>query len=116
MSIPCFTAVQIGCYLYVAGGRTVEDTLITSVERYDPINDEWTHVYEWANATSDGAAFVSNDLIYLIGGYDQPYNAIGNVTVLNVTSWEETYNVPPIPTPRGDLAVSTLNGKGHSVV
>jgi len=37
-----YAAAKVGNYLFVAGGRRQsDDSIITSIERYDPFANEW---------------------------------------------------------------------------
>lgn len=65
--------VAEGWFIFAFGGRN-GDTLLTSVECYDPVNNEWTYVgtslpsgqYEMASVSANG-------LIYTMGGFSGAY-------------------------------------------
>jgi hypothetical protein len=101
---------KVGKYLYVVGGRNLDDSLIQEIDRYDPQADTWeSNVFTWSNATSDGGAFAVDDLLFLVGGYDGIYNTLANLTALNTTSGEWT-DFPSMQLGRGDIAVTPFEG------
>ena len=90
-----FIAARIGDFIYLAGGRNVDDSLIDSIDRYDVVNNVWTaNVFQWSNAISDAGAFAINDLLYFVGGYDASYNTLANLTSLNINTGEWKFDYP----------------------
>ena len=105
------TAARVGNYLYVAGGRTVpDDTIITTVERYDPFTEKWDNPFNWTDASSDGAAFGLGDLLYLVGGYSQNYNTLSNITAVNTLTYAFNYSLPNMEVSRGDISAVQFEG------
>lgn len=105
-------AARVGNYLYVAGGRTLNDSLIPEIDRYDPRTDTWeANVFTWPDVTSDGGAFAVDDLLYLVGGYDGAYNTLANLTALNTSNGEWIVDLPSMQLGRGDIAVTAFEGK-----
>jgi hypothetical protein len=70
------------------------------------------------NATSDGAAFASNNLLFMVGGYNQDYSEYSNKLIsLDTTSLTFNYGLPPMPTGRGDISVQAMaNGDQFYVI
>lgn len=110
-------AVKIDQYLWLLGGRTVEDDLITSVERYDTTTDTWTTPFNWTEAVSDAAAFAANDgIIYVVGGYDAAYNTLSQLIAIDSSNGAVDNSLPSMFLGRGDLAVIQFQGNNFWVV
>lgn len=95
--------------LCVIGGRDTSDTLIAPIDCYDATTNVWTEVGTLPDEylTSDAAAYASDNTVHLIGGYKQDYEALSQVTVVDMsdlTNIQFTKGVP-IDTPRGDINV-----------
>ncbi len=106
-------AARLGTKLYIAGGRDVYDTIISTIDVYDTILDSWATISTiWPTATSDGGAFTYNSNVLLIGGYDQFYNLTSNLTAFDpstnafTTKASMTYS-------RGDVAVTVNNNYAY---
>ncbi len=104
-------ATKIGNYLYVIGGRDVNDNLITAIDRYNVLNDTWELVVDWKNATSDGVAWSieRENLLMIAGGYDAIYATEGILTTYNVISGVFDTNYPKMNVGRGDTQVAHIN-------
>jgi N-acetylneuraminic acid mutarotase len=102
----------VGSKLYLAGGRTLTDDLITAIDVYDPVLNSWTTPFFWTNATatSDGAAFGYKELLFIVGGYTASYDTPGVLTSLNTVTGIFSTNYPVMPTGRGDISVLPYNG------
>ena len=52
----CFIRHVLSIYLLscIGGRRAISDSIITTIERYDVLNDKWRHEADWEDATSDG--------------------------------------------------------------
>lgn len=105
------SATKIGNYLYVIGGRDVNDNLITAIDRYNVLNDTWEFVVDWKNATSDGVAWSieRENLLMIAGGYDAIYATEGILTTYNVISGVFDTNYPKMNVGRGDTQVAHIN-------
>lgn len=105
------SATKIGNYLYVIGGRDVNDNLITAIDRYNVLNDTWELVVDWKNATSDGVAWSieRENLLMIAGGYDAIYATEGILTTYNVISGVFDTNYPKMNVGRGDTQVAHIN-------
>mmetsp|Transcript_21940 Transcript_21940/g.36739 ORF Transcript_21940/g.36739 Transcript_21940/m.36739 type:complete len:476 (+) Transcript_21940:118-1545(+) len=108
-------AAKVGEYLFVAGGRTVEDNLITTVERYDPATDTWTNPFNWSAASSDGAAFANGNTLYLVGGYDATYNTLTTLTAFDTTTGAIDTSLSGMQLGRGDIAAIPFDGDYYVV-
>jgi N-acetylneuraminic acid mutarotase len=104
-------SVAVDRHLYVFGGRELNDSLITQVDRFDVQSGLWeADVFSWPAASSDGSAFAVADMVYLVGGYDAEYDTLTRVETLNVTSgkWGFAAN---LTVGRGDIALAEWNGE-----
>ena len=60
-------------YLYAVGGYDgVARQCLNSVERYDPVSDEWSIVEPMNQRRSGAAVAVLENFLYAIGGHDGP--------------------------------------------
>ena len=60
-------------HLYAVGGYDgVARQCLNSVERYDPVSDEWTLVEPMNQRRSGAAVAVLENYLYAIGGHDGP--------------------------------------------
>ena len=102
------TSVQVQNHLCVLGGRDAMDVLIAPIDCYDTTTNEWTEVGSLPDeyVTSDFASYVAdNDIVYMIGGYTQEYEALSQVILMDmsdVTNIRYEKGVD-IDTPRGDI-------------
>lgn len=97
--------------LYVAGGRTVEDSIIKTVDKYDVEKNLWETVATWDTATSDGAAFSYNSKLYLVGGWNADYSLAETALVsLNVDTlvWDMSHAAMPFGV--GDIVATPFGG------
>jgi len=106
-------SAKVGNYLYVAGGRALNDSLILMIEQYNPITNEWNNMWMWPNtstATSDGVAFGAGNLLYIAGGYDSMYNSPGYLYSVDVTTghWNQLASMKK---GRGDIEVAEFHGR-----
>lgn len=108
-------------YIYVAGGRNVSDHIIEEIYRYDVFTNTWEFVCNWeTGATSDLVAFTtpSDSLLYLVGGYTQTYDILGDMQVLDTTTGQflpaGTY--PSMSVARGDSQAASLYDRLYFVI
>lgn len=72
-------AVALGTKIYIAGGRTLEDKIIESIDVFDTVSGTWGDSIPWSGARSDNAAVADGDNIIFVGGYNADYSvAKGN--------------------------------------
>eukprot|EP01038_Epipyxis_sp_PR26KG_P008024 gene8024-10873_t len=109
-------AAKVDNNMYIAGGRALDDSLITTIEKYNPITDKWSVAFEWPNATSDGIAFGVDDILYIVGGYLADYSSPGLITAINVTSGEFNSSLAKMPYGAGDIAGAQISGNGFYVI
>ncbi|RYY83378.1 hypothetical protein EON63_11330 [archaeon] len=106
----------MGQYLYLFGGRDLNDTVVSIVDRYDTIANTWDNPLPLLPIPlSDGGAFTSiynETYIYLVGGYDQLYHSKSDVWVVDTSTHTYTNtSVPDMQLSRGDVAVVQVNGE-----
>jgi len=105
---------QVHNNLCVIGGRDTSDTLIDSIDCYDPTTNAWTEVGTLPEEylTSDFAAYASDDnTVHLIGGYNQNYEALSQVTLVDMSDLNDIKfeKGVSIDTPRGDISVVAVD-------
>lgn len=87
------SAVVLNGYIYVLGGKTINGTILNTVERFDPSTNTWDNssVAPFDRPRYDAAASVMNNSIYIIGGRDDENEVLKKVEVYHVTSnsWDE---------------------------
>jgi len=102
----------VGGRLCVFGGRDAEDALVSEVDCYDPEEDEWTTpaTLPAEYTTSDHTAFVRGTDVYLVGGYNPDYTALGQVTVVDMSDPSSVRYGPgeSLLEERGDIDVAVL--------
>ena len=78
-----------GGHIYVAGG--FNDSLIDSVERYDPATNEWSRVANLPDRTDSTALLESQSLLFCIGGESFKSVGVSDVYVYDpaANSWRE---------------------------
>ncbi|RUS82922.1 hypothetical protein EGW08_009306 [Elysia chlorotica] len=76
--------VEVGGYLYVAGGRDNNRRILNSCEKYDPFNNCWTPLAPMNHARV-GFGFVAiRNMIYAIGGSNDMTDPLTSVEVYDV--------------------------------
>mmetsp|Transcript_15276 Transcript_15276/g.22548 ORF Transcript_15276/g.22548 Transcript_15276/m.22548 type:complete len:407 (-) Transcript_15276:120-1340(-) len=80
-------AVLIDSYIWLIGGRDVEDNIITAVDVFDVITETWETVGQLSNVTSDLAVYAKDDIIYMVGGWNADYSlTLNQVTMFDTTN------------------------------
>ena len=99
---------QVGNNLCVIGGRDVSDTLIPQIDCYDTTTNVWTEVgtLPMEYQTSDFAWWLEGTKVHLIGGYNQIYVSLSQVTLVDMSNLTDIQFEPgvPIDSPRGDIS------------
>lgn len=99
---------QVNNNLCVVGGRDTADNLVAAIDCYDATTNAWTEVGTLPEKymTSDFASYTLGDKVYIIGGYNQGYEALSQVVVMDMSNMDDTITFEegvPIDTPRGDI-------------
>ena len=106
-------SVLIQNKLCVIGGRDVADILIRQIDCYDPTTQTWSEVGTLPDdyQTSDFASYAVGNTVYLIGGYNQGYEALSKVTLMDMSDLTNIQFTPgvPITEPRGDITAVAIN-------
>mmetsp|Transcript_12681 Transcript_12681/g.19086 ORF Transcript_12681/g.19086 Transcript_12681/m.19086 type:complete len:398 (+) Transcript_12681:296-1489(+) len=79
-------AVLIDDYIWLIGGRDVEDNIITAVDVFHVITETWETVGQLSNVTSDLAVYAKNEIIYMVGGWVADYSEASNQVTMFDTS------------------------------
>ncbi|KAK6038481.1 kelch repeat protein [Cooperia oncophora] len=56
-------------HLYAAGGRDESSNDLSSVEKYNPLTDEWTEVAAMKEKRAEVKLVVANEKLYAVGGH-----------------------------------------------
>lgn len=116
------TVTTDGERVFVAGGFVppppdVEDRppVSRTLLAYDPGTDAWTDEGRVPIGTHHAAFVRVGELLYLIGGYrDNTFDPIGDVWIYDPAAGEWSEGTP-MPTPRGALAFTVLDGRVHTI-
>lgn len=77
--------VTHGGYIYVFGGKTLNNTILNTVERFNPVTQQWESSASFTTPRMGAAAIVFGDSIFLTGGRDQfSGEALKEVEIYNV--------------------------------
>jgi hypothetical protein len=96
--------------IYVFGGRSLNDSLITDVDAYDIAGNVWSTPCSWTSATSDNTAFVADNRIFLTGGYNADYStAVSDLLEFTPNGCSFTPRAS-MPAARGDVSSTTVGG------
>lgn len=111
--------------IYVAGGfeqssswRSRQSSASTKVEVYDPVSNRWSAKPDLPVGLHHAGAAVLDGALYVVGGFtvseDTLWNPSDRVFRFNPADerWTER---APLPTARGGLAVTALQGKLYAV-
>lgn len=108
------TSVELlGNKMYIIGGTSGRPDILrySSIEVYDPISDTWDeNLIEMSSRRFACGTCTAYGKIYVIGGFDDNEVAVSSLEVYDTQKkiWERK---APMPTARGDLTVTYLNGK-----
>merc|ERR1711915_987149 len=80
---------------FVFGGYSKDFTIVASVEIYNPAADSWRNGPDLPIALNEPQAFVHDDVIYVLGGYDSSYNNNKQIFYLSGPDYN-TWNVLPV--------------------
>lgn len=100
-------------HVCVFGGRNETDAVVPEVDCWDPDSDTWSTPTSLPDEhhSSDFTAFTEDNLVYLIGGYDANYTALEQVTVMDMSNFNDiTYSFgSPLKSARGDIDVAVID-------
>lgn len=105
------TAASVNGRIWLVGGRTVEDHLITEIDVLDTASKTWSTVGSLPPhlQMSDQASFALGDSLYVLGGYDSNYTATERVVSVNADAEYVSANgvvfvdAPSLAEARGDV-------------
>jgi hypothetical protein len=113
-----FGTVVVAGRIWVVGGMTGERANeLGSVEVYDPHADSWSAGPAMpAGRSSVGAARVG-DVVYVIGGSARSGGRVGvsDATAALDTATRRWTRLPPVPTPRYELAAVAVGGRVYAI-
>jgi len=99
----------LGGKIHVIGGFDGNAQSVNTVERYDPLTDQWERV---ADLPAPGplnhvGVAVTGDRLYVVGGLTQSFVGVRSVHVFDGEQWD---TVRDMPTARGAMGVTVLDG------
>ena len=111
--------------VYVVGGfeqlsswRSLQSSASTKVEVYDPATNRWSSRPDLPMGLHHAGAAVLDGALYVVGGFTVSDDTLWNPSnrVFRFNPADETWTErAPLPTARGGLAVTTLQGKLYAV-
>ena len=100
---------MVGGELWLVGGRTIEDSLISEIDVYNVGSKSWSSAFLPADfQVSDHASFAHEpSFVFIAGGYNQDYTATDMLARIDTTSLRnDSLTVElqaPLSTARGDI-------------
>jgi N-acetylneuraminic acid mutarotase len=95
--------------IYVIGGFDRQQTVVTTVEIYDPANDTWTTGPALPKAVHHANAAVANGKLYMLGALQTGlFTAIADTYRLDGNVWTQ---VADMPSARGSSFVATIGNR-----
>jgi N-acetylneuraminic acid mutarotase len=108
-----------GRRLYLIGGFGPSETGRASAPRamlaYDPAADAWTRLGDIPEGVNHAGFVHHRGRLYIVGGFrEATFEPVGNLRIYDIASrsWTEG---PPMPTPRGAMAVAVHDGRIHAI-
>jgi len=113
------SAATDGQRIYVIGGFALDGNRVVAPRAmyvYDPATDAWTTSPDSIPEGVNHAGFVYLDgKLYIVGGFrGASFDPINAVRIYDIATGTWT-DGPPMPTARGAMAVTVLNGKIHAI-
>ena len=96
--------------VYVTGGRSADETVLASIEVYDPVRGVWTHGTPMVQGRWRHETVAMGDLIYAVGGGDLT-GAFDTVELYDVTGQTWATAAHRLNVPRSDFGL-TVGGDG----
>eukprot|EP00968_Pinguiococcus_pyrenoidosus_P005151 scaffold334_cov241-Pinguiococcus_pyrenoidosus.AAC.14 len=95
--------------IYLFGGRTAEDAIVTPVDVFDIATGQWSTPCDWpvGMASSDLTAFEQDGRIFVVGGYDESYGLVSDLYEFLPDSCSFVPRAA-MPTARGDISAETV--------
>lgn len=101
--------------LYLLGGFGRDRQAPRAVYAYDPDADAWSHLTDLPEGVNHAGLAHLDGRLYVVGGYrEATFDAVDHLHIHDVGSgtWRDG---PPLPTPRGALAVAVHGGRIHAI-
>lgn len=95
-------------YLYSAGGSDNAGIIVANSYSFAPYSNAWSNIPNKTIASFEPGSFSWGGKIYVVGGYNPFFSAIGNVQIYDPVANGWTAGAP-IPTPVGDFASGLYN-------
>lgn len=109
------SAVALGGLVYLAGGFGVGGGPAPELFVYDPKFNRWETMGNLPRAVNHTGMAAVDGLLYLVGGFgENSFSAIDFLQIFDPATGSFDMG-PPLPTPRGALAVTVLDGRIHAI-
>mmetsp|Transcript_20466 Transcript_20466/g.38288 ORF Transcript_20466/g.38288 Transcript_20466/m.38288 type:complete len:419 (+) Transcript_20466:171-1427(+) len=109
-------AAVVNGELYLIGGRDSNDELVTAIDSYNPQTNQWTTRGYLPDdlATSDLTAWAWDDFLYVTGGFQADYTAVGTTYRFDMSNDPfqnmDVTMLATSPHPRGDMHAVVHDG------
>jgi N-acetylneuraminic acid mutarotase len=108
---------EVNGLIYVAGGFGVDGATSERLEAYDPAAHRWKRLPPLPVPVNHAAAVGLGGKLYVLGGYQSPQGLAGPSKAVQIydparQTWSQG---SPLPTARGGLAVTVLDGKMYAI-
>lgn len=100
--------------LYVVGGFSPGRQAPRAVYVYDPKSD-WSHITDLPEGVNHAGLAHINGKLYVVGGYREASFEPTDALRIYDTEDGAWHDGPPLPTPRGALAVAVHDGRIHAI-
>lgn len=104
-------AATVNGKIYLIGGIAADQSILDSVEEYDPRTNSWRFVAPLPRTLHHTAAAVVGEHIYVIGGYESPSFNPRRAVYRYDTRGDAWTEVAPLPSVRGAHVAVTIDGK-----
>ena len=106
-------AAALDGVVYVAGGIARQGAA-RDIFAYDPRTDQWRTVGRLRHLTAQPGVAALGGRLYVVGGWDEQAALPGDLQIFDPATGRVEVG-PPMPTPRGGLAVTVLHGRLHAI-
>jgi len=106
-------AAEVGGKIYLFGGKDGADAMVKEIDVYNTVSSTWSTLsWKDENATTDNAAFAYGGKIYVLGGYNDGWEAQTRVRIFDPSEDGAAAFVdgPAMKQSRGDFSAAVSNG------
>lgn len=100
--------------IYVFGGKTLNGTILNTVERFDPDSNTWETVESFSIPRYNASAVVFQDYIFLVGGRDESNEVLKKVEYY-IPAQNEWYYAQEMRDRREGHSVAIFNNRIYAI-